>query len=101
MKKKTCKIHAGLQIEKIREREKEDSPLTKNLAPPWQLKRNKNYPTSPRERELITLLLYLLGFVANRFHIATSNALDALRIKGRRPKGAGHVISNTNKQAHQ
>lgn len=31
------------------------------------------------EKELIALLLYLLGFVANDFHIATSNALDALR----------------------
>lgn len=38
------KIHAGLQIEKIREREKEDSPLTKNPAPPWQLKKKKKLP---------------------------------------------------------
>lgn len=38
------------------------------------------------EKELIALLLYLLGFVANDFHIATSNALDAPRKEGGREK---------------
>lgn len=51
------------------------------------------------EKELIALLLYLLGFVANDFHIATSNALDALRNEGGERKkgvrGFGHVISRT------
>lgn len=83
VKKNPYKIHAGLQIEKIREREKEDSPLTKNPAPPWQLqKKRKKATRHHRGRDLITLLLYLLGFVANDFHIATSNALDALRNEG-------------------
>lgn len=57
--KKNCKMHAGLQIEKIREREKEDSPLTKNPAPPWQLKRNKNYPASLRERANHPVIIFV------------------------------------------
>lgn len=87
--KASNKILAALQIEKVREREKEDSPLTKPCAHrilhhPGNLKKKKKKRKKAQhrsERELIALLLYLLGFVANDFHIATSNALDALRKK--------------------
>lgn len=57
-KKASYKIHADLQIEKVREREEEDSPLTKplcsqNTAPPQQRegeKKKKNSRGSLRER---------------------------------------------------
>lgn len=102
--KASYKILAALQIEKVREREKEDSPLTKPCAHrilhhPGNLKKKEKRKKAQHrsERELIALLLYLLGFVANDFHIATSNALDALRKKeeGERQKRVSHVISRT------
>lgn len=69
---------------------------SQNSAPPWQLQEEKERKTALGERELIALLLYLLGFVANDFHIATSNALDALRNEERvRQKRVSHVISRT------
>lgn len=93
-------MHADLQIEKVREWEKEDSPLTKPCAHrilhhPGNYRKKKK-EKQRWERELIALLLYLLGFVANDFHIATSNALDALRNEeGVRQKRVSHVISRT------
>lgn len=110
-KKGSYKVHADLQIEKVREREEEDSPLTKpciqNTAPPQRKKKEKQQRIT--EKELIALLLYLLGFVANDFHIATSNALDALRggvEENERGKKKSMGLSscdlkNTNKQANK
>lgn len=49
-KKGSYKVHADLQIEKLREREEEDSPLTKpcvqNTAPPRQQEREKKRKTA-------------------------------------------------------
>lgn len=74
-----------------------------NLKKKERKKRKKKHSIVERERELIALLLYLLGFVANDFHIATSNALDALRKGegGGTEKSKSRDLKKTNKQAYQ
>lgn len=109
--KNSNKIHADLQIEKVREREEEDSPLTKPCAhkiqhhPSNERQKKKKTQTGENhlERELIALLLYLLGFEANAFHIATRNPLDAPKKMGEKSdKNSMGLwscdLKNTNKQ---
>ena len=84
--KASNKIHADLQIEKVRERKEEDSPSTKPCAhriqhhPSNEIKKEKQQRIAGRQ--LIALLLYLLGYVANDFHIVASKAFDTPRKEG-------------------
>lgn len=68
-----------------------------------QKKKDTNWRKSLRERELIALLLYLLGFEANAFHIATRNPLDAPKKMGEKSDENSMGLwscdlKNTNKQ---